>query len=222
MRSLSDPPCPCCCSFGERQRWIFFAKLDPKTVVSFAGVVITFGMWMADRFGWFPSLRKKAMKATGTWRGWSIYRPTHLSAGSAHRDPEHFFKLHIVITQRFYRVTFTETIEEIFDAAGSKLQNVRARSFTGRGMVLNGINLALIFDELEGLTCGTIFLTMDTWGNQLSGAMVVRNVDGKPVIAEVILFRGPQQAHDITTMVASENARGQLQATTEPRTPSFP
>lgn len=191
----------------------FLAKLDFKAIGSFAGVIITLGMWMADRFGWFQPFRKKAMKATGTWHGWSIYRPTHLSAGSTHRDQEHFFKLRIVLAQRFYRVTFTETIEEIFDVAGNKLQNIRARSFTGHGMVVNGINLALIFDEVAGLTCGTIFLTMDTWGNQLSGAMVVRNVDGKPVVAEVLLFREPQPGPDIEVIVASEKERAKLRAT---------
>ena len=143
------------------------------------------------------------------------YLPIHLSrSGIGPSDPEHFFRIRVEITQRFYRVTLKETIEEIFDSSGKKIPNVEARKFSGQGMVVNGINLALIFDEIAGLTCGTMLLTMDTWGNQLSGAMIVRNVDGKPVVAEVILCREPGQSPDIESLVEWEKANPNAQLVT--------
>lgn len=173
-------------------------------LLSYMAVVITFIMWIADRYGWFGLFRKKALRVTGTWRGWSVYQPTQLRSGSNHRDEEHFFKIIVNLTQHFNRVSFTESIEEIHSSNGSKIKNVSARKFSGQGGMVGGVNVAIIFDELEGLTCGTMFLTLDTWGNQLTGAMIVRNVDGKPVVADVLLTRDPNQPPSLEEMIKVE------------------
>ncbi|HEX9965281.1 MAG TPA: hypothetical protein VGB04_09905 [Allosphingosinicella sp.] len=169
----------------------FFDGLRLETLVGFGTAALILITYLIDRYGWFAP-RKKALHVTGTWQGWSVFRPVELRRKSYHSDDEHYFQVTVDLKQRFGRVRFRETIHAVYRRDGSKVENVPERRFTGSGQVIGGVNLGIIFDEDEGLTCGAMFLTMDTWGKELAGATVVRNVDGKPVLADVVLWRFPK------------------------------
>ncbi len=179
----------------------FFQAIDLRTVLAFLTPILTIAAWMLDRSGAFSRIAKHPLSLSGNWRGWSIYRPVDLSSPSAHSDPETFFRLDVKLQQTFKRIALEETITDIYSASGKRLPDISARKFKGYGSVIGGINTGLVLDEIAGLTCGTMFLTLDTWGKELSGLGIIRNVDGKPVVVEILLVRHPSAPPELPALI---------------------
>ncbi len=92
-------------------------------------------------------------------------------------------------------ISFTETIDEFYDIDMTRLEKHPVRIVEGKGRVLGDKDAIIQFKEKSSLTCGTMYLTVDTWGNELQGIIAVRNpYFGTPAGVKIILRRVGQKA----------------------------
>jgi hypothetical protein len=171
----------------------------------------TAGAWAIDRFRPFNLVKTKPIDLNGEWNGWSVFRNVRLKNVTKYSDSEVFFKIKITIRQRFSRIYLEESIEEIYNSIGEKTENQFKigsvkRIFSGVGQIMNDGSICVIFNEKQGLTCGTFLLKPDPWLTSFSGLMTVRNVDGTPVVCEIFLNKSPAEAKSITEMVDLEKS----------------
>lgn len=163
------------------------------------GAVATSIPWAVDKFNLISRLAKTRFNVTGKWIGVSVFLYTGLSPQV---NEEHFFKVEAEFSQHGRKISMTEKITAIYNQMGQPLPLTSSREFSGKGDLIDEVNLTLILTETSGLTCGTAYLVLDTWGNELKGLLAVRNIDGNPVLLRIQLVRAGRQLPSIEEMVA--------------------
>jgi hypothetical protein len=128
---------------------------------------------------------------TGKWHGWSVYVPIE---GFFFTDREAIYQVIAEFEQKGRHVSMTEVLKEIYNIDGARLEQYSPREFVGKGEMVSEADVTLNFQEKGGLTCGTMYLVLNTWGDELYGIVAVRNpYVGKPVAVKILLRRIEKQ-----------------------------
>ncbi len=148
---------------------------------------VTILIWVLDKYQVVARLSTTKLNVTGKWHGWSVYVPIE---GFFHKDREAIYRVEAELTQRGRRVWMSEVLKEILDIDGRALDGYPPREFEGKGEMVGDADITLAFAEKHGLTNGTMYLVLNTWGDELYGILAVRNPHiGKPVAVKVLLRR---------------------------------
>jgi hypothetical protein len=141
---------------------------------------------LISKFDLLLSFRKTKFDLSGKWYGMSVYLPVDIyNVGS-----EAVYKFSAELRQSGARLKFEETIEEFYDIDMSKIDKHPIRVVRGSGKMLSNKDVILHFDEKDSLTCGTMYLTLDTWGKEMQGIISVRNpYFGTPAGVKIVLRR---------------------------------
>lgn len=127
---------------------------------------------------------KSKLNIDGRWQGMSVYIPLQNDS-----DHECLYKLRVKITQRGPYLYFKEDIFEILDSKNNIMMRPE-RTVIGKGKFYSDKDIIIKLQEEKGLTCGVIYMVSDSWGNELSGYIVVTNpFDGRPVVVKILLRR---------------------------------
>lgn len=175
------------------------------------GVIVTVILWAADRYDFAWALRHgREQRLTGRWHGWSVYIPID---GFYSRDSEAIYRTVVDFKQRGRRITFDETLTEIYNIDGSPLWHLGQRQFRGSGAMGGSFDLSARFSETDGLTVGSMHLVADTRAHELIGILAVRpKIPGRPVAVKILLRRVGQQMptwDDLGVPLLQEIARAQ-------------
>lgn len=141
--------------------------------------------------------RRTDTKIEGEWRGFSVYL-----AGKVY-DPttEALYKVNAIFKQFGSRVTMKEKIDEFFDIRGNRLEGIVPRQINGKGKVIGSGDVIITFTEAGSRTCGTMYLKVNTYNNEIEGILAVRNPHiGTPVAVKLLLRpmdKPPVQPHDL-------------------------
>lgn len=127
---------------------------------------------------------------TGTWYGMSVYLPVDIyNVGS-----ECIYEFTSEIKQIGSKIIFKETITKFYDIENNEIEKHLARIIKGQGKVLSDKDIIIQFTEENSLTCGTMYLTIDTWGKELQGIVAVRNpYFGTPAAVKIVLRRAGEK-----------------------------
>jgi len=136
-------------------------------------------------------LKRTKFNLSGAWHGMSVYMPVDIyNVGS-----ECVYKFTAELKQFAGRVRFTETIADFFDIDMTRIDNHPPRIIEGKGRVLSDKDVIIQFTEKNSMTCGTMYLTVNTWGKELQGIISVRNpYFGTPAGVKIILRRAGERA----------------------------
>jgi hypothetical protein len=89
---------------------------------------------------------------------------------------------------------FKQTMTEFYDIDMRKIEKHKLRISKGKGKLLNDKDIIIQFKEVDSLTCGTMYLTIDTWGKELQGIISVRNpYFGTPAGVKIVLRRAGEE-----------------------------
>jgi len=152
------------------------------------GIVVTVLLWIADRYDVDWALKRaKGERITGRWYGWSVYIPVN---GFFSIDREAIYKSVVDFKQRGRRLTFDETLTEIYDIDGRHLAHLAQRRFHGRGRIQGDFDISARFKERRGLTIGSMHLVADWRAHEITGILSVRpQIPGRPVAVKILLRR---------------------------------
>jgi len=113
---------------------------------------------------------KSELNLSGKWNGMSIYLPVDICEA----DNECIYKFTAQITQKGKKIVFKETIYGFYNI-DMKPKDMLPRIVVGSGKMLREQDLFISFNELNSLTCGTMYLRANDKGTELSGIIAVRN-----------------------------------------------
>jgi hypothetical protein len=187
-----------------RTVWGDYMSAEAAAIIAaLIGAAATAIPWAADKFDLISRLSKTRFNVSGKWIGISEFLNTGVSPQV---NDEHFFKVEAEFKQRGRKITMTEKITAIYTKEGRPIPFSSSREFSGKGDLIDEVNITLILTEVSGLTCGTAYLVLDTWGNELKGLLAVRNIDGNPVLVRIHLVRSGRQLPTIEELVAQNLA----------------
>ena len=128
--------------------------------------------------------KRTKFNLTGSWHGMSVYMPVDIyNVGS-----ECVYKFTAELKQSGGKISFSENITEFYDIDLTRIEKHPPRIIDGKGRVLSDKDVIIQFNEKDSLTCGTMYLTIDTWGKELQGIMSVRNpYFGTPAGVKIVL-----------------------------------
>ena len=164
-----------------------FATVLAAIIIALASIAST----VMIKYDLLPIFKKTKLNLTGDWRGLSAYFPIDIyNVGS-----ECVYEFSAQITQSGSKIKFRENINQFFDIDMNLVENHSARIIVGEGKFLSDKDLIIQFTELGSLTCGTMYLVVDTWGKELTGIIAVRNpYFGTPAGVKIILRRVGEKA----------------------------
>lgn len=167
--------------------------MTTQTATCVAAVIAASGAIIAGLIAKYDLLllfKRSRLNLTGTWQGVSIYMPIDIfNVGS-----ECIYRFSAEISQFGGTIRIKETIDEFFDIDGNRIDGHAVRVIEGKGKVLGDRDIIIQFREKDNLTCGTMYLTVNTWGKELQGMIAVSNpYFGTPAGVKVVLRRAGEK-----------------------------
>lgn len=170
--------------------------MTASTATVIAALIGALGVVFAaliSKYELLPIFKTTKFNLTGAWHGMSIYVPIDIyNIGS-----ECVYKFCADINQYGGKISFYEKITDFYDIDLTKIEDHSPRIIKGKGKVLGDKDVIIQFKEKNSLTCGTMYLTIDTWGKELQGVLAVRNpYFGTPAVVKIVLRRASEK--DVT------------------------